>query len=116
MELSIVVPTRFNDGKPVPEFYFKEFENFLEDEFKGWTKAPVSGGWVSEGGERVRDDSLRYSIFAEDFDHALLDAIANVVGTFWQQQSVVYDIKPSKASFVSPETESPEDLYGERNA
>jgi hypothetical protein len=106
MELSITVPKFFNDGRPVPESYFKEFENFLEDEFKGWSKSIVSGGWVSDEGERIRDESVKYSIYAEDFDPRLLDAIADVVGTFWEQRSVMYDIKPSEGHFVSPETES----------
>lgn len=105
MELSIIVPTRFNDGKPVPDFYFKEFENFLEDEFKGWSKVMQTGGWVSDTGERMKDEAVKYSIYAEDFNPELLDAIANVVGTFWEQQAVVYDIKPSESHFVEPETE-----------
>lgn len=113
MELSIVVPLKFNDGSEVPTEYFSHFEAFLEDEFKGWSKTPISGGWVSDTGERMRDDSVKYSIYAEDFDEQLLDAIMNVVGTFWEQQSVMYDIKPSEAHFVEPETEplsSPETI------
>ncbi len=105
MELSITVPKFFNDGKSVPEYYFKEFETFLEDEFKGWSKATIAGGWVSDEGKRMRDESVKYSIFGEDFDPRLLDAIADVVGAFWEQRSVYYDIKPSEGHFVSPETE-----------
>lgn len=105
MELGITVPTKFNDGTPVPTFYFDEFEKFLEAEFKGWTKTPVSGGWVSDTGERLRDESVKYTIYGENFNEQLLDAIMNVVGAFWEQQSVMYDLKPTEAHFVSPETE-----------
>jgi hypothetical protein len=105
-ELTIVVPTKFNDGRPVPESYFQEFENFLEDEFKGWSKTPMSGGWVSDTGERMRDESVKYSIYGEDFDENLLNAITSVVGTFWEQQSVLYDLSPSEPHFVEPETQT----------
>lgn len=105
MEFNVTVPTKFNNGEPVPALYFQEFENFLEDEFKGWTKTPVSGGWVGDGGNRVRDESIKYSIYAEDFSPELLDAIANVIGSFWEQSSVYYDVKPSEGYFKEPETE-----------
>jgi hypothetical protein len=107
-ELSIIVPIKFNDGKPVPSSYFQEFETFLDNEFKGWSKVPISGGWVSSSGENIRDESMKYSVYAEDFDENLLNAIADVVGAFWQQHSVVYDLKPSDTHVVEPETEKEE--------
>lgn len=106
MEFNISVPTQFNDKSPVPEYYFEQFESFLDEQFGAWTKRNESGGWLSPNtGIRYRDPTIKYSIFQEDFSPELLDAIANVVGTFWNQEAVYYDIRPTEGHIYEPEKE-----------
>ncbi len=69
--VQLLLPTRSNQGREHPRTLYDQLAGQLTERFGGvtaYTRAPATGLWESDTGERVRDQVVVYEVMVEEVD------------------------------------------------
>jgi hypothetical protein len=95
----LIVPITFGDSPldQVDAEAFMTLEEKLMDYFGSFTSQTVEGGWANpETGERVRNQSVKYTCTNDELDpqtfNEYAQGIAEAVKSYWRQDQVFYSV------------------------
>ena len=91
--VQLLLPTRSNQGREHPRTLYDQLAGQLTERFGGvtaYTRAPATGLWESDTGERVRDQVVVYEVMVEEVDRTWwADLRARLEADFAQEELVV---------------------------
>lgn len=90
---SILVPLKFNDGKPVPARVMRGFNTLFLTNFGGYTiEGEVEGAYIGKGNRLYIDRSLKYTIAVELESLKTLREVAAYIRDALKQESVYLEV------------------------
>lgn len=99
VDVRIIVPKRFNNGRPIPVIVIREIERNIRYSAGGYTKYSNSGVW-EDGVKVFTDNNFEYKIITSDDGIADLKNIAEDVKKVCGQEAVFFSVSPTKVSFI----------------
>jgi hypothetical protein len=69
--IQLLLPVQDNHGQAYPRSLYDELVKRLTDKFGGvtaYTRAPATGVWEADSGEKVRDRVVVYEVMADELD------------------------------------------------
>lgn len=95
MKFTTLIPTRYNDGRPVPPTQLERLLDQLASQFGGCSEEGVTKGqWIDPAdAARYRDESLRVSVTC---DRVLLDEARQAViriGKKLKQRAMYFEVR-----------------------
>ena len=91
--VQLLLPARSNQGREHPRTLYDRLAGQLTERFGGvtaYTRAPATGLWERDTGERVRDQVVVYEVMVEEVDRAWWANLrARLEADFAQEELVV---------------------------
>ena len=91
--LEIVVPRNFNDGTPVSSAAFDALDQFFAEEFGGYSRREISGGWKDpQTGQIMKDQSFEYIVNSPLINKRIINELATTIKSYWEQNAVYFTL------------------------
>lgn len=90
--VQLLIPLQDEQGRPFPRAHYDNLARRLTDQFGGvtaYTRAPATGLWEDESGERVRDQVIVYEVMVADLDRVWWAALRQQLEAQFAQDEVV---------------------------
>ena len=99
-----LIPTSYNDGKPVPSEVMVDVWDELFVTFGPFSQDGITEGlWEMNDGTRVKDHSLKTWIVIEEEKVPLLKDLIKKIARLLQQEAIYFEVMDCDIELIGPE-------------
>jgi hypothetical protein len=99
-----LIPTSFNDGKPIPSKIITDVQDELFVNFGPFSiNGTTEGLWEMKDGTRVKDHSLIIWIALEEEKVVLLKKLVKKFARLLKQEAIYFEVMDCDVDFIGPE-------------
>lgn len=95
--VQLLLPVQDNSGEAYPRSFYDSLLNRLTEKFGGvtaYTRAPATGLWEADSGEKVREPVVVYEVMADELDREWWAGLRKHLEAQFAQEELVVRAQP----------------------